>query len=337
MRVGIVGTGAIAHLHARAYRNIGFSVRVCSNSSEAKGRAFAEAYGAEYVADYQAVCSHPDVDFVDLCTLPNVRLDVVRACVAHRKPIQVQKPIATTLAIAREMLDTARAGGILLGVVSQHRFDDSIQFLAKAIADGRLGRLIQCDAYVKWYRSAEYYARPVKGSWDGEGGGALINQGIHQVDILRWLAGPVSNLSARWQLGALHRIQSEDVVSAVLQYQSGATGVIQATTAIWPGYTERLEMHGTKGTAIVSGDALTTWDVKDDSGEPAPIARNVASGSSDPMAISLAPFERQFLDLASAIRANRPPLVSGEDGYQSLQIVDAIYRSCRTLATVTME
>lgn len=339
MRVGIIGTGAIAHLHARAYKSIGFTVRVCTNASEAKGRAFAEAHGAEFVRDHEAVCSHPEVDFVDLCTLPNVRLDVVRACVAHRKPIQVQKPIATTLAIAAEMLKAARDGGIVLGVVSQHRFDDSIQFLARAIAAGRLGRLIQCDAYVKWYRSAAYYSRPVKGSWAGEGGGALINQGIHQVDILRWLAGPVRDVSARWQLGALHTIESEDVVSAVLQYESGATGVIQASTAISPGYTERLEIHGTKGTAIVSGDTLTTWDVKDDitgSDDPAPLADSVASGSSDPMAISLTPFQRQFTDFADAIREGREPLVSGDAGYQALRIVDAIYRSCRIVNTVSM-
>ena len=336
MRVGIIGTGAIAHLHARAYKSIGFTVRVCTNNSEEKGRAFADLYGAEFVGDFQAVCSHPEVDVVDLCTLPNVRLDVVRACVAHRKPLQVQKPIATTVEIAAEMLKVAHEGRIPLGVVSQHRFDDSIQFLARAIADQRLGRLIQCDAYVKWYRSAAYYARPGKGSGAGEGGGALINQGIHQVDILRWLAGPVRNLSARWQLGVLHHVESEDVVSAVLQYESGATGVIQASTAFSPGYTERLEIHGSKGTAIVSGDTLTTWDVKDDIGDTAPVARTVASGSSDPMAISLTPFERQFIDFSDAIREGREPLVSGEDGYQALRIVDAIYRSCRSLDTVSL-
>src|SRR5690606_26729698 len=153
---------------------------------------------------------------------------------------------------------------------------------------------------VKWYRSPEYYARPVKGSWQGEGGGALINQGIHQVDLLRWVVGPVREVSAMWQLGALHRIESEDVVNALLAFANGATGVIQASTAFSPGYTERVEIHGSKGTAIISGDKLTTWDVKDDAGDPPPIASNVASGSSDPMAISLEPFERQFRNLADA-------------------------------------
>jgi predicted dehydrogenase len=158
----------------------------------------------------------------------------------------------------------------------------------------------------------------------------LINQAIHQLDILRWMAGPVAELFGVWQLGALHKIESEDVVNAVVKYASGATGVIQASTAFWPGYTERTEFHGTKGTAVISGDKLTTWDVENDSGEPAPVAKEVASGASDPMAISLEPFERQFLDFGDAIRNGRKPLVSGEEGYQALELVDAVYRSCRT-------
>jgi predicted dehydrogenase len=235
------------------------------------------------------------------------------------------------------MIETARGAGILLGVVSQHRFDDASLFLSKAIAAGRLGKLLQCDCYVKWYRSPEYYSRPIKGSWKTEGGGALINQAIHQIDILRWLAGPVAEVFGEWQLGARHKIESEDLVNAVLRYASGATGVIQASTAIWPGYPEHTEFHGTKGTAIITGDKLTAWDVTDDSGEPAPVVKDVASGASDPMAISVEPFERQFLDFGDAIAKGRQPLVSGEEGYQALEMVEAVYRSCRTGEKVVLE
>jgi predicted dehydrogenase len=119
-------------------------------------------------------------------------------------------------------------------------------------------------------------------------------------------------------------------VNALVSYENGATGVIQASTAFWPGYSERVEIHGTRGTAIVTGDKLTAWDVEDDEGEPAPLAANLKSGSSDPMAISLEPFERQFRDFGDAILGIRPPLISGEEGYRALAIVDAIYRSCRT-------
>jgi len=336
MRVGIIGTGAISNLHARAYRNIGYKITVCTNTSEERGRRFAEENGAQFVKTYEEVCRHPDVDFVDVCTFPDFRLPPLRICAEAGKHIQVEKPISTNLETAREMIEIAQRAGIQLGVVSQHRFDDSSQFLASAIAQGRLGKLLQCDCYVKWYRSPAYYSRPIKGSWDTEGGGVLINQAIHQIDLLRWLAGPVKELVGYWQLGALHKIESEDVANAVLRYASGATGVIQATTACWPGYPERLELHGTKGSAIVQGDRLTTWDVAEDSGEPAPISKAVASGASDPLAISVTSFERQFLDFGAAVQTGRKPRVSGEEGYQALEIVTGVYQSCRTGRCVPM-
>jgi predicted dehydrogenase len=329
MRVGIIGTGAISQKHALAYKNIGFRITACTDINAANGENFAAQHGAVFLPNYEDLCRHPDVDYVDVCTFPDFRLQPIRICAESGKPVQVQKPISTSVATAREMIATARAGGITLGVVSQHRFDDSSLFLKQAIEDGRLGTLIQCDAYVKWFRSAEYYSRPIKGSWAVEGGGALINQAVHQIDVLRWLAGPVEKVSAMWQLGALHKIESEDVVNALLRYSSGATGVIQASTAMWPGYSERIEIHGTRGTAIITGDKLTTWDVQDDSGPPPPLAAEVASGASDPMAISLEPFERQFLDFADAIRNKRKPLVAGEEGLEALEIVERIYNSCR--------
>ncbi len=329
MRVGIIGTGAIAQKHAQAYQNIGFELTVCTNTTASKGKKFADATGAEFVGSYEEVCRHPKVDYVDVCTMPDFRLPVVELCARTKKHVLVQKPIATNLETARAMIEIARKAGIQLGVVSQHRFDDSTQFLSQAISAGRLGKILQADAYVKWYRSAEYYSRPVKGSWAGEGGGALINQGIHQIDVLLSLAGPIKQVSGYWQLGALHNIESEDVVSALLSYSSGATGVVQASTAIWPGYPERLEIHGTKGTAIITGDRLTTWDVKDESSSSAPVADTVASGASDPMAISTQSMERQFVDFGEACKSGRAPLVSGADGYRALQVVTAIYASCR--------
>ena len=340
MKVGILGTGAIANKHAEAYRNIGFQVIACSNKSEDRGRNFAARWGAEFVPDYRDLCRYPGLDFVDVCTFPDFHLPPVKACAEIGRPIQVQKPIATNLDEARRMIDIARQAGITFGVASQHRFDDATIFLKRALAAGRLDRLLEADAYVKWFRSDEYYSRPIKGSWHTEGGGALINQAIHQVDLLLHLAGPVSRISAQWQLAAAHKIESEDIVDALVRYASGATGVIQASTAFWPGYTERVELHGTKGTAIISGDRLTSWDVLDDGEanqrDPAPVAHDVASGSSDPMAISLTSFERQFEDFAEAIRDRREPLVSGEEGYRALEVVLGVYRSCRENSPVTL-
>jgi predicted dehydrogenase len=330
MRVGIIGTGAISRKHARAYRNIGYRIVACTNRSAGAGKLFAAETGAEFVPATEDLCRHPEVDYIDLCTLPDYRLEAAELCARYGKHLLVQKPMAINLEIANRMVELARDAGICLGVVSQHRFDDSTLFLRKAIADGRLGKILQADAYVKWFRTHEYYSRPVKGSWDGEGGGALINQAIHQADLLLALAGPVEEVFGYWQLGTLHRVESEDVISALLRYGSGATGVIQAATAFWPGYPERIEIHGTRGTAIVTGDALTTWDVQGDLGEAAPLACEIASGAANPMAISVVPFQRQFLDFGEACRSGRAPLVSGEEGWRALALVKSIYRSCET-------
>ena len=329
MRVGLIGTGAISYKHAQAYKNIGYRVTACTDINQESGRKFAAEWGAEFVPTYEEVCRHPNVDYVDLCTFPDFRLEPLKICAETGKHIQVQKPISTNLETAREMVEVARKAGITLGVVSQHRFDDSSIFVAQAIQDGRLGRILQADAYVKWYRSPAYYSRPIKGSWDVEGGGALINQAVHQVDVLLWLIGPVTEVFGYWQLAALHKIQSEDVVCAMMRYANGATGVIQASTAFWPGYSERIEIHGTKGTAIFTGDKLTAWDVENDQGAPAPVEREVMSGAADPMAISLTPFERQFLDFGEACKTGRKPLITGEDGVRALEFVLSVYKSCR--------
>ncbi len=329
MRVGIIGTGAISNLHALAYKRIGYEIACCTDISEAAGRKFAEANGCEFVKTYEEVCRHPKVDYVDVCTFPDFRLQPVEICAESKKHIQVQKPISTNLETARKMIDTAAKAGITLGVVSQHRFDDSSIFLTKALGASRLGKILQADAYVKWYRSPQYYSRPIKGSWEVEGGGALINQAVHQVDVLLWLIGPVKEVTGLWQLGSLHKIESEDVVSAMFRYANGAQGVIQASTAFWPGYSERIEIHGTKGTAVLTGDKLTKWDVQDDSGEPAPLESEVASGASDPMAIPTLPLERQFLDFGRAISTGTRPSITGEDGYRAIEFVLSVYRSCR--------
>ncbi len=337
MKVGIIGTGAIAGKHAQAYKNIGYELTACTDRTIEKGRSFAARWGAEFVPTPEELAPRDDVNYLDVCTFPAYRLEAVELGAKYGKRVLVQKPMAVDLAQGAQMIAVARNAGIQLGVVSQHRFDDSIQFLKRAIAAGRLGRILQADAYVNWYRSAEYYARPVKGSWAVEGGGALISQAIHQVDMLLYLIGAVDEVFGYWQLGALQKIESEDLVCAVMRYANGATGVVQAATAFWPGYPERIEIHGTKGSAIISGDQLTTWDVKDDEGQAAPIAHDAKSGASDPMAISLTPFERTFLDFGEACRSGRAPNSSGVEGYRALQLVTAIYESCRSGRTVRVE
>ena len=331
MRVGLIGTGAIAHKHADSYKELGFDLVAVSDCVEQKGREFGEKYGAEFTADFHELCSRSDIDYVDVCALPDSRLEMTKAGAANGKHVLLQKPIALTLEEAQEMIAITKAANLRLGVMSQHRFDDATIFLVKAIKDGRLGRVLQADSYTKWHRPQPYYDRPGKGTWAVEGGGALINQAIHGLDLLLYLAGPVAELFGYWQLAAAHEMESEDVVNAILRFESGATGVIQAATAILPGYPERIELHGTKGSAIITGDKLTAWDVEGDSGEGVPLAgETLDSGASDPMAISIEPIKRQFRDFAEAIETGRQPLCAGEDGYRALQVVLAVYESARS-------
>jgi UDP-N-acetyl-2-amino-2-deoxyglucuronate dehydrogenase len=339
-RVALLGTGAIAGKHAQAYRNIGIEVIACSNRSEVRGREFAQRWKCEFVPDAADLIRFPHADFIDVCTYPDTHLEVVRACAAASRPVLLEKPIAIERDAARAIVEIARSAGIVLGVVSQKRYDDAMLFLKRALDAGRLGKLIEADAYIKWFRTDEYYARLGKGSWALEGGGALMNQAIHQVDLLLHLAGSVKTVQAMWQRGARHQIEAEDVINALLQFESGATGVLQASTAFWPGTTERIEVHGTKGLAIVSGDRLTTWQVLDDAEanalDPAPVAEGAMSGASDPMAIPLTAFERQLTEFAEAVRASRQPATGGEAGFRALDLVIGAYDAARIGAAIQL-
>ncbi len=329
MNVGLIGTGAISHKHAEAYREVGYKLVAVHDIFPEIGKKFAEKWGVEFAGDYRELCRRKDIDYIDVCTYPNFRLQAVEECAAAGKHILVQKPIATNLDTARKMIEVARSAGIRLGVVSQHRFDPGSGFVFNAINSGRLGKLLEADCYVKWHRPQSYYDKPGKGGWELEGGGALINQAIHCIDLMRWFAGPVTEVFAHWQLGAAHKMESEDVANAVVKFASGALGVIQGSTSFLPGYPERVEIHGTKGTAILTGDRLTTWDVPGDNMDDVPLARDVASGAADPMAISIEPIKAQFRDFGDAIQNRRKPLVAGEEGYAALEIIVSIYESAR--------
>lgn len=337
MKVGLIGTGAISHKHGDSYRELGYEIVACSNRSEAKGREFAEKYGAEFHADWRDLIAREDVGYVDVCTFPDSHLEIVEECARRGKSVLLQKPMDLTLDNCKKMIELAKSANIRLGVVSQHRFDDATIFLKKAIDDGRLGRLLQVDGYVKWHRPQPYYDRPGKGTWAVEGGGALINQGIHTVDVVMYLAGRVSEISAQWQLAAAHEMEAEDIVNALVRYDSGATGVLQASTAFWPGFTERIEVHGSKGSAIITGDKLTTWAVEGDSGEDAPVAdADSDSGAADPMAIPIENLKRGFADFAKAVEAGGDPLITGEEGYHALAIVLGVYESAREGRTIRL-
>ncbi len=329
--IGILGCGNVARVHAEAIRHVPeFRLAaVCSRSADSAER-LAGQYGVTAYSDLGRFLSNPSIRAVSICTPSGTHSDLGRAAARAGKHVMVEKPIDVSLEKADELIDECQKAGVLLGVSLQSRFLDAPRILNRVIKAGELGKPVMAGAYIKWYRSPEYYK---SASWRGtlaqDGGGALINQAIHTVDLLSWMMGPVEAIAAHSARRLHEAIEGEDTLVAALKFQSGALGVIEAATSVYPGFKRRLEITGTEGTAIMDGDNITTWTLRNGSANPAPPSRDVADGSADPMAIDFEGHRRVMEDFAAAIHEGRPPLVSGSEGRKSLELVLAAYRAAR--------
>ena len=327
---GIVGTGMIAKVHAEAIAAIPGArlVAVCGRE-EASTRAFAGEFGAAALTDYTQFLAYPGLQVVNLCTPNGLHAEQGSAAARAGKHVLTEKPLEMTLAKADMLIAACDAAGVKLGVIFQSRFLPAVQRLKRALAENRLGRLLLCDAYVKWYRAPEYYAASWHGTLALDGGGALINQAIHTVDLLRWLAGPVATVFA--MSGALRypQIEGEDTLVASVRFANGALGVIQAATSAKPGFKRRLELSGERGTIILDGDAISTWAIDGEEAE-AGVDAQLTDGSSNPAAISNEGHRMQIEDMVQAVRADRAPLIDGRAGRFSLELVEALYASAKT-------
>ncbi len=331
MKAAIVGTGAVAGHHARAIAETeGIALAAVTSRTREKAERMAATYGAKCYPDVPSLLEDPSIDLVIICTFPDAHYEYAAAAAQKGKHVLVEKPLDTSLERGRQTIEQCRKAGVTLAVVSQKRFCEGPRCLYDAVRSGKLGKILQADAYVKWYREPAYYAVKGKGSWEVEGGGALINQTIHQIDLLRWIVGPVRHLMCEWQLGGLHAIPSEDVATALLRYENGAIGVVQASTAFFPGFPDRIEIHGTRGSVTTEGDFLKRWEVPGCPPPPAEAFQTSTLGSSKPMDIPVEPFCRQLRNIMQAISSGRPPLVTGEEGLQTLKVVLAMYESART-------
>jgi predicted dehydrogenase len=251
----------------------------------------------------------------------------------------VEKPIDVTLAAADRLIEAARAAGVALTVISQHRFDPGLIELKRLLGDGALGRLVLAEASTKWYRTQAYYdSAGWRGTWAMDGG-SLMNQGIHYVDLLRWCMGPVTEVTAVCATLA-HQVEVEDTALAIVRFGSGAVGTILSSTAAYPGFPQRLEITGTDGTVIVEDGrivrrafgAQATADVSgDDAG-----AVGALGAAADPAAIEVASHAAQIADLLAAVEEGRAPAVDGQAGRDALEIVRAVYESARTSAPVRL-
>ena len=334
----IVGCGVIAPFHARAIADLPGAclVAVADEIEEQAAKRGAE-FGVEHTSDVDAVLARPDVDVVCVCVPSGLHADVgVRAARAG-KHVVVEKPIDITLEAADRLIDACREAGVKLTVISQHRYDPGVRRVRELIDTGRLGRLILGDAVIKWYRTQQYYDSGAwRGTWRLDGGGALMNQGVHYVDLLQWMMGPVESVFAR-SVAAAHEIEVEDLAAAVLRFASGAVGVLEASTAVDPGLPERLEISGTGGTAIVEAGRLTVCELKDEKGETSAYGSKLhgsekpeaETGSADPAAISHFGHREQIADLLSAIETGGEPMLSGEEARRPLEVILAVYESAR--------
>ena len=326
---GIIGCGVIADFHANALFEL-------SGDADLLGVADVNYDAAEKFANRHRIRPYPDVpalladkavDVVCICTPSGYHADVVRQAAEAGKHIVVEKPMAITKAQLDDIVACCETNGVMLTSIAQSRFSRSVVRTKNAVDEGLLGRIVTADIYMKYFRSQEYYD---SGSWRGtkrlDGGGALMNQGIHGVDLLLHLAGPVSRVYARAKTLA-RKIEVEDTLSAVVDFESGAIGVIQATTSVYPGYPRRLEINGEKGSIALEENSIAKWDIYSGSHEDIVVQPAAFSSASTPTAISLDGHTRQIADMIRAVKTGTRPTIDVYEGRKPVDLILAIYRS----------
>jgi len=341
---GIIGCGLIARFHARAIGEVrGAKLAACFNRTPQKADAFAAEWGCRAHHELDQLLADPKVDVVTIATASGAHLEPAVAAARAGKHVIVEKPLEITLKRCDRIVDACDKAGVRLATIFPSRFHESSQELKRAVEAGRFGRLTLGDAYVKWYRTQAYYDSGAwRGTWQLDGGGALMNQAIHSVDLLQWLMGSVAEIRASTATLAHERIAVEDTAVASLRFASGALGVIEATTAAWPGYLKRIELHGSHGSAMIEEEDIVKWDFEKKDRRDAAIHRQMArskssgGGAADPAAIGHQAHAKQFRDFVESIQKNRAPLIDGREGRRAVEIILGIYKSAETGRPVTL-
>ncbi len=327
---GIIGCGVIADFHANALHELSNDSQllgVCDVVYDAAEK-FAKRHNTKAYQNAEEMLADPNIDIVNICTPSGYHHLSVIAAAKAGKHIICEKP----LAINREQLDeierVVKETGVVVSVISQNRYAKSVKRAKKAIEEGRLGTIVCADIYMKYHRSQEYYD---SGSWRGtkriDGGGALMNQGIHGVDLLLHLAGDIKKVYAISKT-LVHNIEVEDTLSAVVEYANGATGVIQATTSVYPGYPRNLQINGNRGSVALNETSIINWDIMDSGNEDVVYFPPLGShGASNPTAFSAEGHVFQIADMIEAVRTGNKPLSGLEDGRKAVDVILAIYKS----------
>ncbi len=328
--IGIIGTGAIAIKHAQAINSLANAVLVgLFNPNPVSSEKAQGKFSAPVFSDWEEFISLPGLDIVCICTPSGMHLEPALNAIQAGKHVFVEKPIEVTLDRADQLIQAAEAKQVKLGVVFQNRFSSDFIQLNEAVKTGVFGRILMGNAAINWFRDWNYYASSQwKGTLTYDGGGALINQAIHTLDLLLEVMGEVDAVFGKVKT-SLYPIEGEDLGAALVNFKSGAIGTVTAGTSLYPGYPERLEIYGTEGSAILEAGKLTAWNIR---GKESPIAKTelyAASGSSDPNAIGFELHAAQWRDFLNSIESGNQPEVNGPKSRKSLELIRAIYHSSK--------
>lgn len=336
----IVGCGMIARFHARAIADIpGARIAALMSRQLASAEQLRDelAPSTPCFTDLADALRQPDVDAVIVCTPSGAHLGPAVAAANAGKHLVVEKPLEITPERCDEIIEACDRNGVHLCTIFPSRFSDANVELKKGIDAGRFGRLTLGVTTCHWWRSQEYYDRGQwRGTWALDGGGALMNQAIHNVDLLLWLMGPATHVTGMTATLSHERIEVEDTAVATLRFANGALGVIQATTASHPGYPKTISIHGDRGSVVIEQDDIVKWDFDRETLDDAEVrlrfARKTSAtgGASDPAAISHRGHMLQLSNFVDAVRQNRSPKVDGREGKKSVAAICAIYEAART-------
>jgi UDP-N-acetyl-2-amino-2-deoxyglucuronate dehydrogenase len=337
MKFGIIGAGMIGHFHAKAITAMsgGELHSVFDLRAEAAEKLAAE-YGAKAYSDMAAFLADPELEIVTVGTPSGSHLDPSLAALNAGKHVICEKPLEVTVERVDQLITAAKANGKTIAAVLNRRFHPGMDAFKKAADEGRFGKLTSASCYVKWYRDQAYYDSAAwRGTWALDGGGALMNQSIHTIDALIYLAGPVKSVQANTACLAHTDIEVEDIAVVIVEFENGARGVIEGSTCTWSkdGHPARVQLCGTEGSVFLADEAFELWDFMQEKPEDAEIrstlmkGQGTGLGANDPKAINFYQHQRNFEEVVNAIREGREPTTSATEARKPVELIRAIYES----------
>jgi predicted dehydrogenase len=337
--IGIIGGGGISETHARAAREIdGVEIAAFHGDNYEKTARLSQQYGGAVYRDFESFLNHRPMDLVIIGSPSALHAEQGIAAARRGLHVLTEKPIDVTVAQADALIEECERAQVKLGVCFQDRTAPDIARLKQLIDAGRVGKPVLASGYVKWYRPPEYYANSRwRGTRAWDGGGALMNQGIHTIDLLLWLMGDVERVYAK-TVTALHQIEVEDTVVATLEFRNGAVGTIEAGTSIYPGYQRRIEMTGSEGTIVMEHDRIVTADLR--TSAPTVVIQgesNANASASSPIVSDVSGHRRLIEDFLRAIETGGQPVCDGREGRRSVELIEAIYESSRKGLPVSLK